>query len=82
MASLFTFVGFWRVSLFLPRYTSFFLDLELMPFMLGVGRFQMVSLSEFAEVTEEGVLFNSPFDGKPTMLTVSLVPLLSISFGG
>ncbi|KAL7409733.1 tRNA-guanine transglycosylase [Mrakia frigida] len=33
------------------------------------GGFQMVSLSEFAEVTEEGVLFNSPFDGKPTMLT-------------
>ena len=34
-------------------------------------RFQMVSLSQFAEVTEEGVLFASPFTGEPTMLTVS-----------
>jgi queuine/archaeosine tRNA-ribosyltransferase len=31
----------------------------------------MVSLSQFAEVTEEGVLFASPFTGEPTMLTVS-----------
>lgn len=34
------------------------------------GGFQMVSLSSFREVTEEGVLFSSPFTGEPTMLTV------------
>ncbi|KAG8932877.1 hypothetical protein FRC03_012870 [Tulasnella sp. 419] len=33
------------------------------------GGFQMVSLSSFTEVTEEGVLFASPFTGEPTMLT-------------
>jgi queuine tRNA-ribosyltransferase catalytic subunit len=35
------------------------------------GGFQMVSLSSFTQVTEEGVLFASPFTGEPTMLTVS-----------
>lgn len=35
----------------------------------------MVSLSQFAEVTEEGVLFASPFTGEPTMLTVSPHPI-------
>lgn len=30
----------------------------------------MVSLLKFTQITEEGVLFASPFDGKPTMLTV------------
>lgn len=29
----------------------------------------MVSLSSFSKVTEEGVLFASPFTGEPTMLT-------------
>jgi queuine tRNA-ribosyltransferase len=29
----------------------------------------MVSLSSFSKVTEEGVLFSSPFTGEPTMLT-------------
>ncbi|KAG8849342.1 Mitochondrial dicarboxylate transporter [Tulasnella sp. 330] len=33
------------------------------------GGFQMVSLASFSEVTEEGVLFASPFTGEPTMLT-------------
>ncbi|CAE6503870.1 unnamed protein product [Rhizoctonia solani] len=33
------------------------------------GGFQMVSLSSFSKVTEEGVLFESPFTGEPTMLT-------------
>ncbi|KAF8326671.1 tRNA-guanine transglycosylase [Cantharellus anzutake] len=33
------------------------------------GGFQMVSLSSFSKVTEEGVLFASPFTGEPTMLT-------------
>ncbi|KDQ21808.1 hypothetical protein BOTBODRAFT_26219 [Botryobasidium botryosum FD-172 SS1] len=33
------------------------------------GGFQMVSLSSFTKVTEEGVLFASPFTGEPTMLT-------------
>ncbi|CDZ98007.1 queuine trna-ribosyltransferase [Phaffia rhodozyma] len=33
------------------------------------GGFQMVSLLKFTQITEEGVLFASPFDGKPTMLT-------------
>ncbi|KAG8990164.1 hypothetical protein FRB90_001883 [Tulasnella sp. 427] len=33
------------------------------------GGFQMVSLSSFSEITEEGVRFSSPFTGEPTMLT-------------
>jgi len=39
------------------------------------GGFQMVSLSSFTEITEEGVLFASPFTGEPTMLTVRLLHL-------
>lgn len=31
----------------------------------------MVSLSKFMTMTEEGALFESPFTGEPTMLTVS-----------
>ena len=34
------------------------------------GGFQLVSLSKFTQITEEGALFASPFDGEPTMLTV------------
>ena len=33
------------------------------------GGFQMVSLLELSNVTEEGVNFNSPFDGSPMLLT-------------
>ncbi|CAA7261610.1 unnamed protein product [Cyclocybe aegerita] len=33
------------------------------------GGFQLVSLSKFTTITEEGALFASPFDGEPTMLT-------------
>ncbi|THH30777.1 hypothetical protein EUX98_g3413 [Antrodiella citrinella] len=33
------------------------------------GGFQLVSLSKFTKITEEGALFSSPFDGAPTMLT-------------
>ncbi|KAJ8591172.1 tRNA-guanine transglycosylase [Rhizopogon salebrosus TDB-379] len=33
------------------------------------GGFQLVSLSKFANITEEGALFASPFNGQPTMLT-------------
>nr|GAT56316.1 predicted protein [Mycena chlorophos] len=33
------------------------------------GGFQFVSLSKFAQITEEGALFASPFTGEPTMLT-------------
>ena len=32
------------------------------------GGFQMVSLLELAEITEEGVTFKSPIDGKPSLL--------------
>ena len=32
------------------------------------GGFQMVSLLELAEITEEGVTFKSPLDGKPSLL--------------
>lgn len=35
------------------------------------GGFQLVSLSKFTKITEEGALFQSPFTGEPTMLTVS-----------
>lgn len=35
------------------------------------GGFQLVSLSQFTKITEEGALFASPFTGEPTMLTVS-----------
>lgn len=34
------------------------------------GGFQLVSLSQFTKITEEGALFASPFTGEPTMLTV------------
>ena len=34
------------------------------------GGFQLVSLSKFTKITEEGALFSSPFNGEPTMLTV------------
>uniref|UniRef100_A0A7N0UYC1 Queuine tRNA-ribosyltransferase catalytic subunit 1 n=1 Tax=Kalanchoe fedtschenkoi TaxID=63787 RepID=A0A7N0UYC1_KALFE len=33
------------------------------------GGFQMVSLLDLAEITEEGVTFRSPVDGKPMLLT-------------
>ena len=33
------------------------------------GGFQLVSLSGFTQITEEGALFASPFTGEPTMLT-------------
>lgn len=33
------------------------------------GGFQLVSLSKFTQITEEGALFASPFTGEPTMLT-------------
>jgi tRNA-guanine transglycosylase len=33
------------------------------------GGFQMVSLLQLAEITEQGVKFNSPFDGAETLLT-------------
>ncbi|KAH8119543.1 Queuine tRNA-ribosyltransferase [Phellopilus nigrolimitatus] len=33
------------------------------------GGFQLVSLSHFTKITEEGALFESPFTGEPTMLT-------------
>jgi queuine tRNA-ribosyltransferase catalytic subunit len=36
------------------------------------GGFQLVSLSKFTTITEEGAMFESPFTGEPTMLTVSI----------
>ncbi|KAG1813713.1 tRNA-guanine(15) transglycosylase-like protein [Suillus variegatus] len=33
------------------------------------GGFQLVSLSKFTKITEDGALFASPFNGEPTMLT-------------
>ncbi|KAG2756110.1 Queuine tRNA-ribosyltransferase [Suillus brevipes Sb2] len=33
------------------------------------GGFQLVSLSKFTNITEDGALFVSPFNGEPTMLT-------------
>ncbi|EIN11682.1 tRNA-guanine transglycosylase [Punctularia strigosozonata HHB-11173 SS5] len=33
------------------------------------GGFQLVSLSKFTKITEEGAMFASPFTGEPTMLT-------------
>ncbi|EJD03313.1 Queuine tRNA-ribosyltransferase [Fomitiporia mediterranea MF3/22] len=33
------------------------------------GGFQLVSLSQFTKITEEGALFASPFTGEPTMLS-------------
>ena len=49
------------------------------------GGFQLVSLSKFTTITEEGALFASPFTGEPTMLTVkydlnTLISLLTIQF--
>lgn len=41
-------------------------------FVQDSGGFQLVSLSKFTKITEEGALFASPFTGEPTMLTVCL----------
>lgn len=41
------------------------------------GGFQLVSLSKFTTITEEGALFASPFTGEPTMLTVGFFILLT-----
>jgi tRNA-guanine family transglycosylase len=48
-----------------------FIWFKLSPFK-DSGGFQLVSLSKFAIITEEGALFASPFNGQPTMLTVGL----------
>jgi queuine tRNA-ribosyltransferase catalytic subunit len=40
--------------------------------MQDSGGFQLVSLSKFTTITEEGAKFESPFTGEPTMLTVNL----------
>jgi queuine tRNA-ribosyltransferase catalytic subunit len=40
------------------------------PVIQDSGGFQLVSLSKFTTITEEGALFESPFTGEPTMLTV------------
>lgn len=37
--------------------------------MQDSGGFQLVSLSKFTKITDEGALFSSPFTGEPTMLT-------------
>lgn len=37
--------------------------------MQDSGGFQMVSLVELSEVTEEGVKFKSPYDGKEILLS-------------
>ena len=44
------------------------------------GGFQLVSLSRFTKITEEGALFASPFDGEMTMLSArdALASLLCI----
>jgi len=39
------------------------------PLFQDSGGFQLVSLSAFTQITEEGALFASPFTGEPTMLT-------------
>lgn len=41
------------------------------------GGFQLVSLSSFTEITEEGAMFASPFTGEPTMLTVRIISLFT-----
>jgi queuine tRNA-ribosyltransferase len=42
------------------------------------GGFQLVSLSKFTKITEEGALFSSPFTGEPTMLTVNHHPCIQL----
>ena len=41
-----------------------------LPTLQDSGGFQLVSLSKFTKISEEGALFESPFTGEPTMLTV------------
>jgi tRNA-guanine family transglycosylase len=43
------------------------------------GGFQLVSLNKFTTITEEGATFASPFDGKPTILTVRYISLLGMT---
>jgi queuine tRNA-ribosyltransferase catalytic subunit len=47
--------------------------------MQDSGGFQFVSLSKFTTITEEGALFESPFTGEPTMLTVCDPAAMEIS---
>lgn len=42
------------------------------------GGFQFVSLSKFTKITEEGALFESPFTGELTMLTVGVSRLVEM----
>ncbi|KAF8520355.1 tRNA-guanine transglycosylase [Hysterangium stoloniferum] len=50
----------WRKNLLTVLIPKFFSD---------SGGFQLVSLSKFTKITEEGALFASPFTGEPTLLT-------------
>ena len=43
------------------------------------GGFQMVSLLDLAEITEEGVKFKSPYDGKK-MLYIKFITFLGVFF--
>lgn len=47
----------------------FFKVLFLFLLLQDSGGFQMVSLVELSEVTEEGVKFKSPYDGKEILLS-------------
>ncbi|KAF7361861.1 Queuine tRNA-ribosyltransferase catalytic subunit 1 [Mycena venus] len=46
------------------------------------GGFQLVSLSKFTTITEEGALFASPFTGEPTMLTPEESIAIQHAIGG
>ncbi|KAJ7647299.1 tRNA-guanine(15) transglycosylase-like protein [Roridomyces roridus] len=46
------------------------------------GGFQLVSLSKFTKITEQGALFESPFTGEPTMLTPEESMSIQHAIGG
>lgn len=63
----------WRKNLLTVRLKSSRIEIQrftdIMCSRKDSGGFQLVSLSKFTQITEEGALFASPFTGEPTLLT-------------
>lgn len=69
----------WKRNLLTVYVPSIFFQTSSEHDLQDSGGFQLVSLSSFTEITEEGALFASPFTGEPTMLTVSSSLLIASS---
>ena len=61
----------WDRNLLTACAFSSFREVLILTIWQDSGGFQLVSLSKFTTITEEGALFSNPFTGESTMLTVS-----------